>query len=101
MDLVGGGDGDAAAAGFHRGGEGRLVAGQLDGAAGGGTARDGGHTAYSHRVDPEAVLPRRSLKRIVRMQPKTIDDVAELVDAVFAQRHGATIVEMVSRCVTR
>ena len=57
--------------------------------------------AYSHRVDPEAVLPRRSLKRIVRMQPQSIDDVAELVDAVFAQRHGATIVEIVQRAMTR
>ena len=57
--------------------------------------------AHSHRVDPEAVLPRRSLKRIVRMQPQSIVEVAELVDSVFAQRHGATIVEMVKRFTSR
>jgi DNA helicase-2/ATP-dependent DNA helicase PcrA len=53
--------------------------------------------AYSHRVDPEAVLPLRSLKRIVRMQPRSIEEVAELVDAVFARRHGGAIVDIVQR----
>lgn len=53
--------------------------------------------AYSHRVDPETVLSRRSLKRIVRMRPTTADDVAELVDPVFAHRHGDEIIAMVQR----
>ena len=57
--------------------------------------------AYSHRVDPEAVLPRRSLKRIVRMQPTSVEQVAELVDAVFAQRYGVAIVDMVQRATNR
>jgi DNA helicase-2/ATP-dependent DNA helicase PcrA len=57
--------------------------------------------AFSHRVDPEAVLPLRSLKRIVRMQPHTVEEVAELVDAVFAHRHGTAIIEMVQRTTTR
>jgi ribonuclease D len=57
--------------------------------------------AYSHRVDPEAVLPRRSLKRIVRMQPTSVEQVAELVDAVFAQRYGVAIVDMVQRATSR
>ena len=57
--------------------------------------------AYSHRVDPEAILPLRTLKRIVRMQPQTVEEVAELVDAVFAHRHGTAIIEMVQRATTR
>ena len=56
--------------------------------------------AYSHRVDPDVILPLRSLKRIVRMRPTTKDEVAELVDVVFAQRHGSIIIELVHRTTT-
>jgi hypothetical protein len=37
----------------------------------------------------------------VRMQPQTVEEVAELVDAVFAHRHGTAIIEMVQRATTR
>lgn len=57
--------------------------------------------AYSHRVDPEMVLSIRSLKRIVRLRPRSVDVVAEIVDPVFAQRHGSTIVDMVTATTNR
>ena len=47
--------------------------------------------AHSRRVDPEAVLPDRSVKRLVRVQPSTVDEIAKIVDAVFAHRYGEEV----------
>lgn len=56
--------------------------------------------AYSHRVDPDAVLSRRSLKSIVRLKPSSVEQVADIVDPVFASRHGVEIVQLVQRTST-
>ena len=47
--------------------------------------------AHRRRVDPEAVLPDRSVKRLVRVQPRTVDEIAKIVDAVFAHRYGEEV----------
>ena len=47
--------------------------------------------AHRRRVDPEAVLPDRSVKRLVRVQPSTVDEIAKIVDAVFAHRYGEEV----------
>ena len=57
--------------------------------------------ARQHRVEPDAVLTLRSLKRLVAEQPCNVEDVSRLVDAVFAQRHGAAIVQMMLRFTNR
>lgn len=57
--------------------------------------------ARQHRVEPDAVLTLRSLKRLVAEHPCNVEDVSRLVDAVFAQRHGAAIVQMMLRFTNR
>ena len=57
--------------------------------------------ARQHRVEPDAVLTLRSVKRLTEAKPTTIEDVSRIVDAIFAQRHGATVVEIVQRVTNR
>jgi DNA helicase-2/ATP-dependent DNA helicase PcrA len=56
--------------------------------------------AHSRRVEPDAVLPDRSIKRLVRVQPSTVDEIAQIVDAVFAHRYGEEILTILRNSPT-
>lgn len=56
--------------------------------------------AHSRRVDPDAVLPDRSIKRLVRVRPSTVDEIAQIVDAVFAHRYGEEILTILRNSPT-
>ena len=57
--------------------------------------------ARQHRVEPDAVLSLRSLKRIATTRPLTINDVANIVDVMFARRYADAIIDMVQRSTNR
>lgn len=54
-------------------------------------------TARLHRVDPEAVLSTRALKRLAKVTSPTRADVIECVDPVFARVHGDAVIELITR----
>ena len=53
--------------------------------------------ARRRRVEPEAVLSQRSLRRLAKLTDPTHDDIVECVDAVFAARHGEELIGLISR----
>lgn len=57
--------------------------------------------AHGRRAEPDAILPVRSLKRIVRLRPTTTAEIADIVDSVFAHRYGDEILEIIQRVTAR
>ncbi len=53
--------------------------------------------ARRRRVEPEAILSQRSLKRLARLVAPTRDDIVECVDAVFAARHADEVIDVITR----
>ncbi len=53
--------------------------------------------ARLHRVEPEAVLSTRAMKRLMKLASPTLDDIATCVDPVFARVHGAAVIELFTR----
>lgn len=47
------------------------------------------------RVDPDAVLSPRQLTALLRAMPHNIDDIADIVDPVFAHRYGQEILALI------
>ncbi len=56
--------------------------------------------ARQRRVDPAALLSDRAIARICQTPPRSLDDVIELTDAVFAHRYGKDVLEIVSNYFT-
>jgi DNA helicase-2/ATP-dependent DNA helicase PcrA len=53
-------------------------------------------TARLARVEPHAVLSTRCIRMMVREVPTTIEDIARMSDPVFARRHGAELLEIIT-----
>lgn len=47
------------------------------------------------RVDPDAVLSQRQLTALIRALPRTLDEIEEIADPVFAQRYGQEILALI------
>jgi hypothetical protein len=47
------------------------------------------------RVDPDAVLSSRQLSALIRAMPDSVDDIAHIVDPVFAHRYGQEILALI------
>jgi ribonuclease D len=57
-------------------------------------------TARFARVEPHAVLSTRSIRMMVREVPTTVDDIARMSDPVFARRHGAELLEIITEAAS-
>jgi ribonuclease D len=51
--------------------------------------------ARTMRVDPDAVLSPRQLSALIRAMPDSVDDIAQIVDPVFAHRYGQEILALI------
>lgn len=53
------------------------------------------------RVEPHAILSTRSIRMMVRDVPTSIEDIARMSDPVFARRHGAALLEVITQASER
>ena len=53
--------------------------------------------ARRHRVEPEAVLSARALRRLAKLTSPSLGDIADCVDPVFANRHGVAVIDVINR----
>ena len=49
------------------------------------------------RVEAHAILSTRSIRMMVRDVPTSIEDIARMSDPVFARRHGAALLEVITQ----
>lgn len=57
--------------------------------------------ARTARIDPDGVLNKRQMKALAFQKPETIEQIAHILDDVFAARFGEEILEVITSVDTR
>lgn len=57
--------------------------------------------ARTARIDPDGVLNKRQMKALAFQKPTTVDQIADILDDVFAARFGEEIVAVISTADSR
>jgi len=56
--------------------------------------------ARTARIDPDGVLNKRQMKALAFQKPETIEQIAHILDDVFASRFGEEILAVISDTTT-